>query len=140
MNAEAEAAAVHEDLAERDGVLIAFSGGVDSSAVATLAHNALGDGAVACTAKSETLPTAEFDDANRVADEIGIRHEIVEFSELDSEKFIANDGDRCYHCRTMRLLAMFNAARELGIETVCDGTNAADPGEGHRRASGRSMS
>jgi uncharacterized protein (TIGR00268 family) len=82
--------------------------------------------------KSETLPTAELDDANRVADEIGIRHEIVEFSELDGEKFVANDGDRCYHCRTMRLSAMFNAARELGIATVCDGTNAADPGEGHR--------
>ena len=132
MNVEAKAAAVRADLAERDGVLIAFSGGVDSSVVAALAHDALGDDAVACTAKSETLPTAELDDANRVADEIGIAHEIAAFSELDSEKFVANDDDRCYHCRTMRLSAMFDAARELGIETVCDGTNASDPGEDHR--------
>ena len=132
MNAAEKSAAARDDLAERDGVLVAFSGGVDSSVVAALAHDALGADAVACTAKSETLPEAELSSTKRVADEIGIRHEIVEFSELDSERFVKNDGERCYHCRTMRLGAMFDAARELGISTVCDGTNASDPGEGHR--------
>jgi tRNA-specific 2-thiouridylase/uncharacterized protein len=125
-------AAVREDLAARDGVLIAFSGGVDSSVVAALAHDALGEDAVACTAKSETLPAAELDDAVRVAEEIGIRHELVEFSELDSEQFVENDEQRCYHCRSMRLGAMYDRARELGIDVVCDGTNASDAGEGHR--------
>ena len=125
-------AAVRADLAERERVLIAFSGGVDSSVVAALAHDALGEDAVACTAKSETLPAAELDGARRVAEEIGIRHEIVEFSELDSDQFVQNDGDRCYHCRTMRLSRMYEAATERGIGTVCDGTNASDPGEGHR--------
>ncbi|PSQ34429.1 ATP-dependent sacrificial sulfur transferase LarE, partial [Halobacteriales archaeon SW_10_66_29] len=104
----------------------------DSSVVAALAHDALGDDAVACTARSETLPAAELDDARRVADEIGIRHETVAFSELDSDAFVANDDDRCYHCRSMRLGAMFDRARDLGIPTVCDGTNASDPGGGHR--------
>lgn len=132
MTIAAKSRAVRESLAERDGVLVAFSGGVDSSVVAALAHDALGSDAVACTAKSETLPEAELGGARRVAEEIGIRHEIVEFSELDSDEFVRNDGDRCYHCRTMRLGAMFDAARESGIETVCDGTNASDPGEGHR--------
>lgn len=122
----------HEELAGRDGVLVAFSGGVDSSVVATLAHEALGENAVACTAKSETLPAEELADTKRVAEEIGIRHEIVEFSELENPAFVENDDDRCYHCRTMRLGKMYETARELGIETVCDGTNASDPGEGHR--------
>ncbi|ELZ95101.1 tRNA methyl transferase / tRNA (5-methylaminomethyl-2-thiouridylate)-methyltransferase [Haloferax mucosum ATCC BAA-1512] len=128
----AKADAVREALAERESVLIAFSGGVDSSVVAALASDALGENAVACTAKSETLPEAELSDAKRVADEIGIEHVTVEFSELDNPDFVVNDDDRCYHCRTMRLGRMYEAARERGIETVCDGTNASDPGEGHR--------
>ena len=124
--------AVRDDLSGRDGVLVAFSGGVDSSVVAALAHDALGEQAVACTARSETLPAEELEDARRVADEIGIRHDVVEFSELDSDAFVRNDDRRCYHCRTMRLGAMFDRARELGLAVVCDGTNASDPGEGHR--------
>lgn len=128
---EAKARAIREDLAERDGVLVAFSGGVDSSVVAALAYDALGDDAMACTARSETLPASEMEDARRVADEIGIRHETVTFSELDNPDFVVNDDERCYHCRTMRLGTMFEAARQWGIETVCDGTNASDPG-GHR--------
>jgi uncharacterized protein (TIGR00268 family) len=133
MTTEAEKArAVREDLAGRDGVLIAFSGGVDSSVVAALAHDALGDDAIACTAKSETLPEAELADAKRVADEIGIRHETVSFSELDDPDFVANDDDRCYHCRTMRLGKMFETAEELDMPVVCDGTNASDADGGHR--------
>jgi len=127
-----KAATARDALAERDDVLVAFSGGVDSSVVAALACDALGDDAVACTARSETLPAAELDDAERVAGEIGIRHETVTFSELDDPNFVANDGDRCYHCRTMRLGQMYETAQDLGIGTVCDGTNADDPGEGHR--------
>ena len=129
---EGKLEAARAALAARDGVLVAFSGGVDSSVVAALAHDALGDRAVACTAKSETLPEAELEDARRVADEIGIRHEVVEFSELESDEFVENDADRCYHCRTMRLGEMLETARDLGVETVCDGTNADDPGAGHR--------
>jgi tRNA-specific 2-thiouridylase/uncharacterized protein len=129
---EAKLDAARADLAEFDGVLVAFSGGVDSSVVAAVAAEDLGEDAVACTARSETLPEAELADAKRVAEEIGIHHELVEFSELDSQEFVLNDEKRCYHCRTMRLGAMFDRAAELGIETVCDGTNASDPGEGHR--------
>ncbi|SFC28271.1 uncharacterized protein SAMN05444422_106206 [Halobiforma haloterrestris] len=129
---EAKLEAARDDLASRDGVLIAFSGGVDSSVVAAIANDAVGEDAVACTARSETLPEAELEEARRVADEIGIRHEVVSFSELESEDFVENDDDRCYHCRTMRLGEMEATARKLGLGTVCDGTNADDPGAGHR--------
>ena len=129
---EEKLAAARVDLADREGILVAFSGGVDSSVVAAIAHDALGEDAVACTAKSETLPAEELTEARRVAEEIGIRHEIMEFSELDSDAFVRNDDQRCYHCRSMRLSAMFDRAAELGIPVVCDGTNASDPGEGHR--------
>ena len=132
MTVQAKLAAARDDLADREGVLVAFSGGVDSSVVAAIAHDALGDDAVACTARSETLPAAELDDARRVAEEIGIRYEEVTFSELDSEAFRRNDDERCYHCRTMRLSAMFEKATDLGVPIVCDGTTASDPGEGHR--------
>ena len=124
--------AAKEDLARFDGALVAFSGGVDSSVVAAIAHDALGDDAVACTAKSETLPAAELEDAKRVTEEIGIRHEVTEFSELDDPDFVINGDDRCYHCRSMRLGELFEKARDLGIDVVCDGTNASDPDEGHR--------
>src|SRR5699024_9974061 len=67
MSVREKAVAAREDLADCDGVLVAFSGGVDSSVVAALAHDALGDDAVACTAKSETLPDAELGGATEVA-------------------------------------------------------------------------
>src|SRR6056297_1775140 len=104
---DAKLDAARDDLAARDGVVVAFSGGVDSSVVAALAQDALGEDAVACTARSETLPEEELADAKRVAEEIGVRHEIVEFSELENPDFVANDGERCYHCRTMRLGRMY---------------------------------
>ncbi|MFB6162592.1 MAG: ATP-dependent sacrificial sulfur transferase LarE [Halococcoides sp.] len=119
------------DLADRDGVLIAFSGGVDSSVVAAMAQEALGAEAVACTARSETLPEAELADARAVADEIGIRHVETTVSELDDPDFRANDERRCYHCRSMRLDAMARVADREGLAVVCDGTTA-DDGDGHR--------
>ena len=113
-------------------VLVSFSGGVDSSVVAAIAHETLGEEAIACTAKSETLPESELIDSIKVANEIGIRHEIINFSELDNPDFVANDSFRCYHCQYMRFQKMYEFAKSMDITTVCDGTNASDVVATHR--------
>src|SRR3954471_3436527 len=116
------------DLAERGSALVAYSGGVDSAVVAALAFKALGDRAVAVTAAAETLAGAELDHARRVAAEIGVRHEVVTYSELDDPEFVANPSYRCYVCQGMRMGTMVRLAAERGYAVVCDGTNASDPG------------
>jgi uncharacterized protein len=124
----ARAAAVVADLAARGSVLVAYSGGVDSALVAALAVRALGERALAVTAAAETLAGAELDHARRLAAEIGIRHRVITYSELDDPEFVANPAHRCYVCQGMRMDAMRQEARRLGLAVVCDGTNASDPG------------
>lgn len=116
------------DLAGRGSVLVAYSGGVDSAVVAALAHRAVGERALAVTAAAETLAGAELDHARRLAAEIGIRHEVVTYSELDDPEFVANPSHRCYFCQGMRMDRMLQEAAERGYSVVCDGTNASDPG------------
>ncbi len=116
------------DLASRGSALVAYSGGVDSAVVAALAYRALGDRALAVTAAAETLAGAELDHARRLAGEIGIRHEIVTYNELDDPEFVANPSYRCYVCQGMRMGTMVRLAAERGFAGVCDGTNASDPG------------
>lgn len=116
------------DLAARGSVLVAYSGGVDSAVVAALAHRAVGERALAVTAAAETLAGAELDHARRLAAEIGIRHEVVTYSELDDPEFVANPRYRCYVCQGMRMDRMLQEAAARGYAVVCDGTNASDPG------------
>lgn len=116
------------DLAGRGSVLVAYSGGVDSAVVAALARRAVGERALAVTAAAETLAGAELDHARRLAAEIGIRHEVVTYSELDDPEFVANPGHRCYVCQGMRMDRMLQEATLRGYALVCDGTNASDPG------------
>jgi uncharacterized protein len=116
------------DLAARGSALVAYSGGVDSAVVAALAHRALGDRSLAVTAAAETLAGAELDHARRLAAEIGLRHEVVTYNELDDPEFVANPSYRCYVCQGMRMGTMVRLAAERGYAVVCDGTNASDPG------------
>ncbi len=111
---------------DKDGVLIAFSGGVDSSVLAKAAHLALGDKAIAGTAKSSTLLEREFELAKGTASEIGIRHVVFEEDELADEKFVENPPERCYHCRKGLIKGLNEVAGRYGVSCIVDGANADD--------------
>lgn len=107
-------------------VLVALSGGVDSAVVALAAKHALQDKAVAMTANYQTLAESEMITAINVAKEIGIRHKVIQYNELDEPNFRKNDRLRCYYCRKSLSQYLMSYAKELGISCIVDGTNADD--------------
>lgn len=118
-------------------VIVAYSGGVDSSYLAFAAHRALGDGALAVTALSPSYPVAHREMAERVAREFGLRHRTVDTAEMANADYRANRPDRCYHCKT-ELFRVLDALRdELRFDAVAYGVNTDDTGDfrpGHRAA------
>ena len=115
----------------REGVIVAFSGGVDSSTLAYVCHEILGDKAVAITAVSPTYPPGEVEDAKRIAKEIGIRHMLIETNELSNENFAKNPENRCYYCKGELLDSLQKVADKLGFRAIFEGTNLSDL-SGHR--------
>jgi uncharacterized protein len=107
-------------------VVVAFSGGVDSSVVAALAYRALGDDALAVTAVSPSVAQGELEGAQRVARHIGIRHEVVRTNELARPGYVANGRDRCYFCKTELYDTL--AAHYPG-QTLLSGANRDDQGD-----------
>lgn len=115
----------------KDGAIIALSGGVDSSTLAAVCYNVLGESAVAVTAKSPTYPPEEMEEAKRITGEIGIKHYIVETDELSNKNFVRNPENRCYYCKKELLDRLHNFAHTLGFRAIFEGTNFSDLG-GHR--------
>jgi len=116
-----------EELIEEMGsVLVAFSGGIDSSLVLKVAHETLGARALGVTAASPTLPATELELARRVSAEIGARHVVIETDQLEIPEFVRNDASRCYHCKTDLYQALDTLRQEMGLMAMVDGTNLDD--------------
>jgi uncharacterized protein (TIGR00268 family) len=130
---DARLSALDAELAPLPGVLVAFSGGVDSGVVLAAAVRALGaDRVVAATAVSPSLPAAERAAAAEFAASLGVRHEQPRTDELSREGYRANAGDRCAFCKSELIDVLTPLAARLGIADVVTGTNADDLRAGFR--------
>ncbi len=105
---------------------IGFSGGLDSSVLAKAALLALGEKAVAVTAVGASMATGELENTRRLAEQIGIRHEVVNTRELDDPDYRRNAADRCYFCKTIYAQAIRAVANRLGLAVILDGRNLDD--------------
>lgn len=113
----------------RGRILIAFSGGVDSGLVARIAHDALGNDALAVIADAESVARWEFEEAMAEAQEMGIPVRVVPISELASPAYAANPTNRCYFCRKELGGSLRALGDELGFPTIADGVNVSDLGD-----------
>ncbi len=111
---------------EMEQALIAYSGGVDSTLVAKVAYDVLGDRALAVTAMSPSLLPEELEDASLQAATIGIRHQIISTHEMENPNYTSNPVNRCYFCKSELHDTLKPLAIELGYPYVVDGVNADD--------------
>ncbi len=107
-------------------VIVAFSGGVDSTFVLKAAHDTIGDRVLALTTTSPTMPEQDRDTALKMAAQIGARHLIVESNELEIPGYARNPLDRCYLCKSNLFTVCEAKAAELGIDEIADGLNLDD--------------
>lgn len=114
---------------DKNNVIIALSGGVDSALVAYAAFQKLGNSAIAVTADYKTLSKEELETAKRICSEIGIQQILLDYDELQNEEFVKNNSDRCFHCRMELGDHLITLAKKYGVEFIVDGTNLDDLGD-----------
>jgi uncharacterized protein len=137
-----KAFALEERLRAAESLLVAFSGGVDSSYLALAAHRALAGRALAVTAVSPSYPASHRAVAEQVVGEFGIAHRFVDTREMESADYRANRPDRCYHCKSELFAVLGRVRDELGFAAVAYGVNTDDLGDfrpGHRAADERGV-
>ena len=126
MTAEDKYRRLLETLRSFDGVVVAYSGGVDSTLLLCAAQEALGDRVLAVTARSPTYTPGEEDCARRIAQDRGARHRVIETAELDDPEFRRNPPTRCFACKRELFARLQGIAREERFSQVLDGANADD--------------
>jgi len=120
-----------------DSLLIAFSGGADSAYLAWAAHSVLGQRTLSITALSASFSQHDRDQAAGFVNSVGLRHEFIETHEFENPQYVANNADRCYHCKDELFDRMELLARERGFGAIAYGINADDTRDfrpGHRAA------
>jgi uncharacterized protein len=126
---EEKAARLREILAAQPGLIVAYSGGVDSAFLAWMAHEVLGERMTAVIADSASLARTQLEDALGFARERGIPVEVVETRELENPAYARNDAMRCFHCKDELFTVLERFRKERGFAAVAYGVNADDEGD-----------